>query len=212
MQASYQEAPHITFTNDVDMSAAIALREYANRQLPDAKPRVSMTALIVKICAWALGEHPLLNSHLVDDQIITYPRVNMGVAVALEEGLIVPVLPDAGAKGLLQIAEELDALVERVRTNSLHAADLAGGTFTISNLGMFGIDRFTAILNPPEVGILAVGRTVDRFVPDEQRQPVLRPVMTITLSVDHRVIDGATAAQFMTTLREALEAPSRLLL
>lgn len=212
LQAAYQQAPHITFTLDIDMSKAIAFRDYANERVPEGQPRVSMTAVLVRACAWALRQHPLLNSYLRGERIYVMPDVNVGVAVALEEGLIVPVVRDADRKGLVQIGAEVVDLSTRARANRLRPEDVADGTFTVSNLGMFGIDRFTAILNPPQVGILAVGRIAKRFVPDEDDQPVARPMMTVTLVVDHRVVDGALAAQFVATLRDALEEPTRLLL
>lgn len=212
MQASYQQAPHITFTVDVDMTNALALRADAAARLPEGHPGVSLTAVIIKVCAWALRQHPLLNSHLTDDKIIVYRDVHIGMAVALDEGLIVPVIHHADRKGLIEIAAEVADLAQRSRENRLRAEDITGGTFTVSNLGMFGIDRFTAILNPPEVGILAVGSLTKRFVPDEHDQPVLRPMVTLTLSADHRAVDGAVAARFLSTLREALEQPARALL
>lgn len=212
LQASYQEAPHITFTLDVDMGKAIAFREYANQLISDDEPRISMTAVVVKAVAWALREHPTLNAYLTGDQIILLPDVNVGVAVALPDGLIVPVVHQADQKGLRQIGAEVVELTWRAREGRLRSNDVTDGTFTVSNLGMYGIDHFTAIINPPQVGILAVGRTTKRFVPDENDQPVARPIMTITLSVDHRVVDGAAAAQFATALRDALEEPASILL
>lgn len=212
LQASYQQAPHIMFTVDVDMTEAIRLRQYANaQQAPDAA-KISMTALLVQACAWALRQYPAVNSHFHDDQILLQPGVNIGMAVALDDGLIVPVLHDADRKGLRQIGAEVNDLTQRARAGQLRPADVSDGTFTISNLGMFGIDHFTAIINPPEVGILAVGRTAQRFVPDDDGNPVARPLMTVTLAVDHRVIDGAVAAQFLAAFRRALEVPATALL
>lgn len=212
MQTSAQQAPHIMFTLDVDMSEAIAFREYANQRIAEGQPRISMTAVLVKACAWALRQHPMVNSHFDGERILVQNEVNIGVAVALEEGLIVPVVHQADQKGLMQIGAEVADLARRAREGRLRPDDLTGGTFTISNLGMFGVDHFTAIINPPEVAILAVGRIAKRFVPDENDQPVARPMMTITLSADHRVLDGAMAAGFLATLRQALEMPSTILL
>ncbi len=211
LQASYQEAPHVTFTLDIDMTSAIALREAANKRLAEGQPRVSMTAVLIKACAWALRQHPTVNAYLIKDQIMLMPDINVGMAVALDAGLIVPVVRRADRKGLLEIGAEVADLTARAREGRLHPAEVMDGTFTVSNLGMYGIDRFTAIINPPQVAILAVGRTVKRFVPDENDQPIARPMMSVTLVVDHRVIDGALAAQFVSTLRDALEAPSILL-
>lgn len=211
MQRSAQQAPHITLTLDVDMSKALALRDYAGKRETEGM-RLSLTALIVKAAAWALSEHPALNAYLVDDAILLLPEINVGVAVALEEGLIVPVIRDADRKGLRTIDAELTALATRARAGELAAQDVADGTFTVSNLGMFGIDRFTAILNPPQVGILAVGRVATRFVPDAEGRPLAHPLMTLTLSADHRAVDGAVAARFLSALQGALEEPARILL
>ncbi len=211
MQASAQQAPHVMFTLDIDMTRAIALREQANRQLPpDASP-ISLSAVIIKACAWALKQNPRLNSYLYGDQILVLPYINIGMAVALEEGLIVPVIHEADRKGLAQIGAEVADLAARAREGRLRPEEVADGTFTVSNLGMFGIDHFTAIINPPQVGILAVGRTVKRLVVDENDQPAVRPRMTVTLSTDHRVVDGAQSARFVTTLRTALEDPMTML-
>ena len=210
MQKSAQEAPHITFDADVDVAAAEALRARAKSILPDDQSRISLTAIIAKACAWALKRHPIVNSRLEDQQILLMRDVNIGIAVALEEGLIVPVVPAVDRKGLAEIATDIAGVSDRARNGRLRAEDLANGTFTISNLGMFGIDRFTAIINPPETAILAVGRTTRRLVPDDEGRPVVRPVMTVTLSADHRVIDGAAAARFLSDVRVALEHPDLL--
>jgi len=212
MQQSYQQAPHVSFTLDVDMTKAIAFREYANQRIPEGQPRISMTALIIKAVAWALRQHPMVNSYLIRDEILVMPDVNVGMAVALEDGLIVPVIRNADRKGLVQIGQEVVDLSRRARSGELRPEEVADGTFTVSNLGMFGIDRFTAIINPPQVGILAVGRIAKRFVPGENDEPVAKPLMTVTLVTDHRVIDGAQSAQFVATLRDALEEPASILL
>ncbi|TFH36202.1 MAG: 2-oxo acid dehydrogenase subunit E2, partial [Anaerolineales bacterium] len=212
MQASAQNAPHITFSLHVDMSRAIAFRNSVNAQLPAGQNKVSMTALLVKLSAWALSRHPFMNAYMRDDGILLLPHVNVGVAVALESGLIVPVVRDADQKGLFQIAADVDELSQRARAGQLLPDDVADGSFTISNLGMFGIDQFTAIINPPQVGILAVGRTVESFMPDANGQPVLKPMMTITLSADHRAVDGAQAGSFIAELRMALEEPANVML
>lgn len=212
MQQSYQQAPHVSFTLDVDMTKAIAFREYANQRVPEGQPRISMTALILKAVAWALRQHPMVNSYLLRDEILVMPEVNVGMAVALDDGLIVPVIRNADRKGLVQIGQEVVDLSRRARSGELRPEEVSDGTFTVSNLGMFGIDRFTAIINPPQVGILAVGRIAKRFVPGENDEPVAKPLMTVTLVTDHRVIDGAQSAQFIATLRDALEEPASILL
>lgn len=215
LQHSYQQVPHITFDVDVDVTEAEALRTRANAQAAryDAVVRVGLTAVIVKAAAWALRRHPLLNSRLdlEANQIVLNDEVHIGVAVALDDGLIVPVVRHADRKRVPEIAADIAELTRRAKTNMLRPDDL-GGTFTISNLGMFGVDRFTAIINPPESAILAVGRVVKRFVPGANDQPVARPMMTLTLSADHRVVDGAVAARFLADLREAIELPDSMLL
>ena len=214
LQKSAQEAPHITFDADIDVSALEALRARANARLPEGAARISLTAVLAKACAWALVRHPRINSQLdlAINVIRLMPEANIGIAVALEDGLIVPVIHGADGKGLAALGAEVADLSARAKTNKLRPAELSGGTFTISNLGMLGIDRFNAIINPPESAILAVGRAVKTFVPDAHDQPVLRPLMTIRLSADHRIIDGAVAALFMRDLREALERPDTMLL
>jgi pyruvate dehydrogenase E2 component (dihydrolipoamide acetyltransferase) len=212
MQQSYQTAPHITFTVEADMSAALALRQELNARATAAgEPPVSVTAILVKLCAWALRRHRWLNASLADDGIHLHSAINIGVAVALDEGLIVPVVREADTLGLREIVVRLRDLTERARQNRLRLEDVTGGTFTISNLGMFGIDHFTAILNPPETGLLAVGHIAKRQVVIEREggdEVAIRPMMHLTLSVDHRVVDGATAARFLRDLHDVLEYPA----
>ena len=205
MQASWQQIPHILFTQDIDMTAAAAMREQYNARFAGGQTAVSMTAVLVKAIAAALRQHPILNSYFRDDQILMLPYVNVGVAVALEEGLIVPVVREADAKSLYQIGLEVSDLSRRAREGSLRPEDVVDGTFTLSNLGMFGVDHFTAIINPPQVAILATGRIARRFIPDEAGRPVARSMMTVTLSADHRAVDGAIAARFLATLSGILE-------
>ncbi len=171
----------------------------------------SVTAVLVRACAWALKRHPRLNATLSGDELTFHSTPNIGIAVALEAGLIVPVIHAADKLGLVEIQARSRDLIERARDARLEPGEVSAGTFTISNLGMFGVSRFTAILNPPQVAILAVGRVSKQFVPDEHDQPVLRPMMNLVLSVDHRVIDGADAARFLDDLRKVLEQPLRLL-
>ncbi|HQV68369.1 MAG TPA: 2-oxo acid dehydrogenase subunit E2 [Thermoflexales bacterium] len=213
LQKSAQDAPHVTFDADVDMSALETLRAELNKSAAKDEPKVSVTALLVKACAWALGRHPRINSQLdVDNNRILLMRaINIGMAVALEDGLIVPVIKDAPNKGLRKLAAEIADLGARAKQNKLKMDELSGGTFTISNLGMHEIDRFTAIINPPECAILAVGRAAQKFVPDAEGKPVARPIATLRLSADHRVIDGAVAALFMKDLRKAIENPGVML-
>ncbi|MCX8025368.1 MAG: 2-oxo acid dehydrogenase subunit E2 [Thermanaerothrix sp.] len=211
MQQSAQNAPHIHLEITIDATAAEALRARANQRLKPGQPKISLTAVIARACAWALSQHPRLNAWLMTtsqgEQIIIPAQVNLGIAVAVEEGLIVPVVRDAARKNLLQLAAEINDLVERARHNRLKPEDVVEGTFTISNLGMFGIERFTAIINPPQVAILAVGGLRREVVADEQGQIQVRPVFTVTLCADHRVVDGAVGARFLADLKEALEQP-----
>jgi pyruvate dehydrogenase E2 component (dihydrolipoamide acetyltransferase) len=214
LQQSYQQVPHITFDADVDVSAAEALRARANAKLKEGQAKISLTAIVAKACAWALQRHPMVNSRLDEaaGHIILSDEVNIGIAVALDGsptgGLIVPVVRNTQAKGVQQIANEIADLGARAKANKLKQDEISGGTFSISNLGMYSVDRFTAIINPPEAAILAVGRSKMSFVPDENGQPIVKPIMTIRLSADHRVIDGAVAAQFLSDVRAAIEAPA----
>lgn len=216
MTQSWQTAPHVTFTVEVNMSAALALRAELNeRAIREGLPKISVTALLVKICAWALKRHPFVNASLAGEDIHLQPDANIGVAVALESGLIVPVVKQADRLGLATIADMVSELTAKARAGGLAPEDVSGGTFTISNLGMFRIDHFTAIVNPPQVAILAVGRTAKRQIVIETEQGdevAIRPMMSMTLSADHRVLDGAQAAQFLNDLVEVLEQPGLALL
>lgn len=206
LQHSFQTAPHIFLEVQVNASGIEALRE----RLKQRNERLSVTSILIKACAWALMRHPWLNATFDNDEVSLWPTANIGVAVALQEGLVVPVVHHAERLSLREIQAISDGLAERARNNTLHVNDVMDGTFTISNLGMYGVDRFTAIINPPQVAILAVGRIAKQFVPDEQDRPVLRPLMNLMLSADHRVVDGANAANFLSDLKAALEEPSLL--
>jgi pyruvate dehydrogenase E2 component (dihydrolipoamide acetyltransferase) len=212
MTASYQNAPHITFTARVDMSGFEEARARLNARIVEGAARISATALLVKIVAQTRARHPWLNSALQDEEIRLYRDVHIGVAVALEDGLIVPVVRDADKKGVAQIAAEVRDLSTRAREGKLAQVEVREGTFTISNLGPFGVEQFTAIINPPQAAILALGAIQPEAVPDSEGHVVVRPIMRITLSADHRVIDGAVAARFIADLKAALEAPVLLLL
>ncbi len=207
MTRSVQTAPHFSLQVDVDMRQAEAMRARFNER---GEVKITPTAIIVKAVAWALIRHRFVNARLVDDAIHLLPEINIGVAVALEEGLIVPVVHDADRQGIAQIAARISELSSRARAGELTADDLTGSTFTVSNLGMFGIDRFTAIINPPESAILAVGRTENRPREIGPGEIGLVPTMTLTLSVDHRAMDGAIAARFLDDLRQAIEEPGWL--
>ncbi len=206
LQKSFQSAPHIFLDASVDMSAVEALRG----KLKARGEKLSVTAVLIKACAWALGKNPPLNATLEGEEISYWHMVNIGMAVALKDGLIVPVIHGAEKLTLYAVQQEVDRLADLAREGKLALDQVSGGTFTISNMGMFGVDRFTAIINPPQVAILAVGRTMQQFMPDAEGRPILKPTLTMTLSADHRVVDGAHAAHFLRDLREVLEEPSLL--
>jgi pyruvate dehydrogenase E2 component (dihydrolipoamide acetyltransferase) len=212
MSSSYRTIPHISFCVRVDMSAFQVTRARLNVEAQAAnQPLVSVTALVVKAVAWTLKRHPWLNSMLRDEEIHLLPEINIGVAVALEEGLVVPVVHQADRKSIAAVAAEVNDLATRAREDRLRPSDVAEGTFTVSNLGPFGIEEFTAIINPPQAAILAVGLIQPGVVADEGGEVAVRPVMRMTLSADHRIVDGAIAARFLGDLEKVLEAPAMLL-
>jgi len=214
MTMSYQTTPHIYLIVDVDMNKAEASRKRMN-DLADEEgtPEISLTAYLIRIVSWCLKRHPYLNASLENDKIRFWEKVNIGVATALEEGLIVPVIHDANQKSTRELNERLRYLTAKARNGELTHEEVQGGTFTISNLGMYGIHSFTAIINPPQSAILAVG-TITRkpIVVDDKDTVQVRPMMTLTLAADHRIIDGAVAANFLSELVKALETPELLLL
>jgi pyruvate dehydrogenase E2 component (dihydrolipoamide acetyltransferase) len=212
MTLSYQSTPHITFTMRVDMNNFEQTRARLNTKAKATnRSNVSVTALLIKAVAWALKRHQLLNSTLQEDGIHLLPDVNLGVAVALAEGLIVPVVHNADQKGINEIAYQVNDLANRARQGQLTPSDVSGGTFTISNLGPFGIEQFTAIINPYQAAILAVGAVQHEVVIDENDLVARHPIIRMTLSADHRIVDGAIAAHFLADLREVLESPELLL-
>jgi pyruvate dehydrogenase E2 component (dihydrolipoamide acetyltransferase) len=211
--ASYQQAPHIGFTWRNDMTKFNEARAQLNARAEKVgSPRISATALIVKIVGSVLARHPWLNASFQGEEIHLYRDIHIGMAVALETGLIVPVVRNVGDKGVSEIAAEVKDLSLRARDGELLPAEVRGGTFTISNLGPFGVEQFNAIINPPEAAILAIGATQNEAVASEDGHVVVRPMMNITLSADHRVVDGAVAAHFIADLKAALEAPVLLLM
>ncbi|MBU0609310.1 MAG: 2-oxo acid dehydrogenase subunit E2 [Armatimonadetes bacterium] len=211
MTASVREAPQFTVTVDADMGRAIEMVQDLKVAASDGNPKVTLTALMVKACAWALRQHPEVNASFQGDSVVEWDEVNVGVATAIDQGLIVPVVRGADELGLRGIAEQLAGLAGRAREGKPKFDDLQGGTFTVSNLGMFGIDRFTAILNPPQAAILAVGRVAKRVEVREDDEIEIRPMASLALTADHRVLDGATAARFLATVQRALEHPGLLL-
>ena len=206
---SMQSAPHFYLTSVIDAEALVAFRGELNQKLAGDGIKLSMNDLIVKACATALRADPEINVSWGGDKILRHRRIHLGIAVALEAGLIVPVVRDADQKSVTQISREAKALVERARAGKLTPNEFQGGTFTISNLGMFGVDHFTAVINPPEAAILAVGATTQEPVVRDGRV-VARHTIKLTLSIDHRALDGAAGARFLAQLRSILEDPLRI--
>ncbi len=200
-------APHFYLTMQIDMDAAIAARTKINEVAP---VKVSFNDLVVKATAMALKKHPKVNSSWMGDFIRYNDHINIGVAVAVDEGLLVPVVRFADGKSLSQIGAEVKDFAQKAKDKKLQPSDWEGSTFTISNLGMFGIDQFTAIINPPDACILAVGGISQEPVV-KNGQVVAGNIMKLTLSCDHRVVDGATGAAFLQTLKQLLEEPVRML-
>lgn len=212
LQRSKQQVPHFYVTVDVDMEEVTSLRERLNATLEKQKVKLSVGDFITKAVAMALVQHPGLNAtfNAEKQEITRYGDVNLGIAVALPEGLIVPVLRNASQMGLKEIRQRSTDLAERARAQRLKREELSGATFTISNLGMYGVKEFNAIINPPEVGILAVSAAEKRAVV-RGGQIVARATMSLTLSCDHRAVDGATGAEFLRTVKNLLEDPGMML-
>ena len=198
--------PHFFLTVDVDMSRTVEARRRVNAGLEKEGVRISINDIVLKAVAVALRRHPECNAHWGGDHVRRFNRVHLGVAVAIDDGLITPVVADADRKGLAQIAREVRELASRAREKRLTPEEYTGATFSVSNLGMFGIHEFTGVINPPEAGILAVGAVADRPVAVDGAVRV-RPQMKMTMSCDHRVIDGAQGSRFLATLRGILEEP-----
>ena len=203
--------PHFFLTVDVDMTRALAARVRVNELLAAQGARASLNDMVIKAAAVALTHHPDCNAWWQGDSIRRFSRVHIGVAVAVPDGLITPVVTDAHAKGLGQISTEVRELAGRAREKKLQPHEYTGSTFSISNLGMFGIEEFTAVINPPEAGIIAVGAVEERPVV-VGGEVVVQPRMRITMSCDHRVIDGAQGARFLATLKSFLEEPAAILI
>jgi pyruvate dehydrogenase E2 component (dihydrolipoamide acetyltransferase) len=207
---SKREAPHFYVAVDIDMTAAMALRRDINDELPSSS-RVSVNDLIVKASALAISKHPKFNSFFRGDHLQMNPSINVGIAIALESGLIVPGVPGCENKTLAQIAAASRDLIDRANNGTLQAEEYAGTTYSVSNLGMFDVDSFTAIIFPPHAAILAVGAVKEQPVARDG-QLAIAEMMKATLSVDHRVADGAEAAQFLMEIKRLLEKPVSLLL
>jgi pyruvate dehydrogenase E2 component (dihydrolipoamide acetyltransferase) len=206
---SMRSAPHFYLTTVVDAEALLAFRAELNQQL-GGEPKVSLNDLVVKACAVLLRANPELNVSFAGDKLLFHKRVNVGIAVAVEGGLVVPVVRDADHKTLTQVAGEARGLIGRARQATLAAEDLGGGTFTVSNLGMFGVEQFTAVINPPEAAILAVGAALPEPVATHDGGVQVHRRLRMTLSIDHRALDGATGASFLQQLKEALEHPLQI--
>ena len=202
--------PHFFLTIEVDMGRAIEARSTINTMLEREGRRVSLNDLIIRATAAALKRHPACNAHWMGDSIRRHNRVHIGVAVAVEDGLITPIIRDADLKGVAYIGAEVRELAGRAKEKRLQPEEYSGATFSISNLGMFGIHEFTAVINPPEAGILAIGG-VEEVPVVEAGQVVIRNRMKMTMSCDHRVIDGALGAAFLATLKGMLEEPTAIL-
>ncbi len=203
--------PHFFLTVDADMTRALAARKRVNELLAARGAKASINDLVIKAAAVALTHHPECNAWWQGDSIRRFHRVHVGVAVAVPDGLITPVVRDAHAKGLGRISTEVRELAGRAREKKLQPHEYTGSTFSISNLGMFGIEEFTAVINPPEAGIIAVGAVEERPVA-VAGEVVVQPRMRVTMSCDHRVIDGAQGARFLATLKSFLEEPSAILM
>jgi pyruvate dehydrogenase E2 component (dihydrolipoamide acetyltransferase) len=209
MAESMREIPHFYVTSEINMSEAVRLRA-ALKASDRVQADVTYTHFLIKAVAIALGRHPRLNASFAEDGRELKAEINIGLAVSLDDGLIVPVLHGCDQLSLLDIAEHANALVERARTGKPTTEDLSGGTFTISNMGMLPIEHFTAIINPPQGAILAVGAIKERPVVRDGQIGVAHTMM-VTLSCDHRILDGVTGGQFLAELKKLLENPVGLM-
>jgi pyruvate dehydrogenase E2 component (dihydrolipoyllysine-residue acetyltransferase) len=201
------QIPVFQLQASADMTRVNALLE---RLRSDDGPRFTVTDVLTKVCATSLTRHREVNAQWTDDAILLFPTANVGIAVAAPQGLVVPVIHGAERLGLAEIAKARSEVVARAREGKLQRADLEDGTFTISNLGMYRVEKFTAVLNPPQAAIVAVGAIEDRVVPDGDGVKV-RPVMTLTATFDHRAVDGAPAAEFLQSVKDLLEEPALML-
>jgi pyruvate dehydrogenase E2 component (dihydrolipoamide acetyltransferase) len=204
--ATWQTTPHFYLLREVDAGQLLALRESAQK---DSTVKITLTDLLIKLCAASLVKRPALNVQFQGGKLLRLPAVHVGFAAAMEDGLVVPVVRHADQKGLSEIAQARISLIERAQAGRLHLEDIADGSFTISNLGMYGVDSFNAIINGSQAAILAVGRVAERVVA-RAGQPVVRPTIILSLSCDHRAVDGAHAAEFLDTLAGLIEDPLRL--
>jgi len=206
---SWTSVPHFFLVREVDAGALVAARDHLGPDLEKAHGvRPTLTDFLIGLVGRVLVRHARMNASWTGERISLNQGVHIGVAVAVKDGVVAPVIHDADSAGLGEIALKRSGLTQRARAGRLRPADVAGATFTISNLGMYHVDSFSAIINPPQAGILAVGRIADRVVPVRGR-PGIRPMLTLTLSSDHRVVDGATAASFLNDVAEAIAEPEK---
>jgi len=207
MRSSYQSAPHISLTVSADMTEVNRLSGCLSSSIEATTGyKLSLTTIIAKLLGSTIVRYPRLNAHVFDGEIHEFRSVHLGIAVAVDDGLIVPVIREIESKGLGAIQSEMSDLTERARNHTIKLHEIKGSTFTLSNLGMYGIEEFTAILNPPEAGIVSIGIVKDTPI-GLAGQIILRPMLKITLSVDHRAIDGAAAATFLHAFQETIENP-----
>ena len=204
---AWTSIPHFYLLREVNASRLIAWREKAQK---NSTEKITYTDLLVKLTAAALKQYPRLNASWLNNTIVHNFEINIGLAVAVDDGLLVPVIHHADALNLSELASRRSGIVSRAKAGKLSLDELSGGTFTISNLGMYGVDAFNAIVNPPQAAILAVSRIADRVVPING-QPAVQPMMTLSLSCDHRVVDGARGAEFLQALADLVEEPLQLL-
>lgn len=210
MSTSWQNSPMVTLNADVDCTLLKKLREDLKSSFKEKGLNLSYNYILMKTCAVALKEQPMLNSYLEGNEVVLYDEINIGLAVATEEALLVPVVKDVAGKNLYEIASDGDALIEKARKGELAIDDVTGGTFTITNLGVFGVRDFTPIINPPQCAILGVGEMKDRpCVCDGQI--IVKPMMTLSLTFDHRIVDRAQGAMFIRRVKKLLENPLLLL-
>jgi pyruvate dehydrogenase E2 component (dihydrolipoamide acetyltransferase) len=210
MSESWHTSPMVTLNSEADASGLKSLREELKDEFKKRGASLSYNHILLKICAQALVEFPMLNTRLEGDEVILQDEVNIGLAIALEDGLIVPAVKNVDKKGLFRVAVETEELIERARGQRLTPDDISGGTFTITNLGMFDVRDFTPIINPPQCAILGVGAMTDRPVVIDG-EVVIRPIMVLSLTFDHRIVDGAQGAQFLKRIKELVQNPLLLL-
>ena len=205
---SMRQAPHFYVTTEIDMTRATAFRRDYNKELPQGV-RVSVNDLIIKACALAIDKHPAFNSYFKDNRLVSSPHVNIGIAVALDQGLIIPAIPDCQDRDLVDISNASRDLIQRAHGGALLPREYGGGTFAISNMGMYDVDSFTAIIYPPNAAVLAIGSVKEKPIVNNHRIVIAR-MMKATLSIDHRVVDGAGGARFLHDIKRLLEHPNTL--